>query len=71
MSIPDLKDLGRRAQIVDSLYRPVVVTLGDALSYWRGLDPKTRSTSYLIVDGDEPTVRHTLNAKQVEQHIHF
>jgi len=69
MAVPDLKDLGRRAQIVDSLYRPIDVTLGDALSYWHNLEPHRRAASYLIVDGDEPSVRHTLNARQVERHL--
>lgn len=69
MSIPPLSELERGASLVDCLYRPIPTTLGDALAQWRRLDPQRRASSYLVVDGDESTQRHTLNAAQIEQNF--
>ncbi len=65
MSIPITSDPNRGAQLVDSLYRPVPMTLRDALTQWRHLDPGRQASSYLVIDGDEPTSRHTFNGAQI------
>ena len=60
-------DLGRRALLVDSLYRPTPTTLGEALKRWNSLDPAERAASYLMIDGDEPFTRRTLNGAQIAE----
>lgn len=69
MTVSLLSELDRGARLVDTLFCPIPTTLGDALAQWRRLDPQQRAASYLVVDGDEPTQRHTLNAAQIEQYF--
>jgi hypothetical protein len=65
MGNPITTDPNRGAQLVDSLYRPVPMTLRDALAHWRQLDPVRQASSYLVINGAEESARHTLNGAQI------
>ncbi len=58
-------DTSRGAQLVDSLHRPVPMARRDALAQERGLDAIRQASAYLVIDGDEPSARHTLNLAQI------
>ncbi len=65
MRPPILDDMNRGAKLVHSLYRPIPMTLGEALDRWMRLDPARQASSYMVIDGDEPSTRRTLNGAQI------
>ncbi len=67
MGTPITIDPNRGAQLVNSLYWPVPMTLYDALAQWRHLDPARQASSYLVIEADEPSSRHTLNGAQIAE----
>lgn len=60
-------DPKRGAALVESIHQPWRATLGECLQRWRLLDAATRAACYLVLDGDEPTTRHTLNARRIAE----
>lgn len=60
-------DLGREAQLVESIHQPWKATLGECLQRWRALDATTRSQSYLVVQGTRDGYRQTLNASRIAE----
>lgn len=54
-------DQNRRAALVASIHSPWRASVAECLNRWTDLDPSTRIGSYLVVEGDEPGVRHTIN----------
>lgn len=57
----------RRAALVASIHSPWRATLAECVARWTSLDEITRAHSYLVVDGDEPGVRHTLNSRRIAE----
>lgn len=55
----------RRAALVASIHSPWRATVADCVHRWSELDPTTRAGSYLVIEGDEPGLRRTLNARQI------
>ena len=60
-------DPKRGAALVESIHQPWRATLGECLQRWRGLDAQARAACYLVLDGEEPTTRHTLNARRIAE----
>lgn len=59
-------ELGRQAQLVESIHQPWKATLDECLQRWRSLDAATRAHSYLVVQG-EHDMRRTLNARHIAE----
>ncbi len=62
-----LLESSRAAQLVDSIHRPERSTLAACLARWTTLDGSARAHCYLVVEGDEPGARTTLNGSQIAQ----
>lgn len=58
-------DLGRGAQLVESIHQPWAASLHDCLHRWRRLDPPRRQRCYLVIHGPQPAIRRTLNGRQI------
>ena len=57
----------RAAQLVESIHQPMRSTLAACLERWTMLDGVARAHCYLVVEGDEPGARMTLNGSQIAQ----
>ena len=55
----------RSAALVASIHSPWRATVADCVHRWSTLDAVTRAGSYLVVEGDEPGLRRTLNGCQI------
>jgi hypothetical protein len=60
-------DLNRPAALVASIRAPWRSTVADCLSRWGAMDSDTRASSYLVVEGEKPGERHTLNAGRIAE----
>jgi len=58
-------DLGQGAALVESIHQPVRSTVRACLDRWLAMDRDARAACYLVVEGVEPTSRHTLNGRQI------
>lgn len=58
-------DPNRAAALVATIHSPWRATVAECLSRWATLDADARLNSYLVVDGDEPGVRRTLNGRHI------
>lgn len=66
MSIPAI-EISRSASLIESMHQPRQATVEACLDRWSGLDGAARARCYLVVQGDEPEERITLNSRQIEQ----
>lgn len=57
----------RRAELVASIHSPWRATIAECLLRWTSLDGATRAHSYLVIEGDEPGARHTLNSSGIAE----
>lgn len=57
----------RPAQLVASLHAPWRATVAECLTRWADLDRDARARSYLVLEGDEPGVRRTLNGGRIAE----
>ena len=63
-------EAARAAALVESIHQPKRSTVGACLDRWSALDRDARAHCYLIVEGDEPGARVTLNGREIEQLAH-
>lgn len=55
------------ATLVASICAPWRASVAECLSRWQSLDGASRATSYLVLEGKAPGLRHTLNSSAIEQ----
>ena len=55
----------RHAQLVASIHSPWRATVAECLARWARLDAADRDRAFLVLDGAEPEIRHTLNGRQI------
>ncbi|HEX8484066.1 hypothetical protein [Sphingomonas sp.] len=57
----------RRAELVANLHSPWRATVAECLDRWSNLDGSARAHSYIVVEGVEPGIRHTLNSSRIAE----
>jgi hypothetical protein len=60
-------DATRAAELVATIHAPWCATVGECVNRWATLDAATRATSYMVVRGDEPGARQTLNGSSIAE----
>lgn len=60
-------ETAQSATLVASICAPWRASVAECLSRWQSLNGASRATSYLVLEGGAPGVRHTLNSRAIEQ----
>lgn len=60
-------DPNRPARLVAGLHAPRRATVAECLERWAALDDDARARSFLVLEGDEPGLRRTLNAGRIAE----
>lgn len=60
-------DPNRPAELVASIHSPWRASVGECLRRWTSLDDGAWARSFLVVRGDEPDARHTLNGSRIAE----